>query len=128
MQSMKENSRALVISNDKQVPTQAREKKVTSIDWYLQNTEEYTVEKCKNCQSFPCLDGKPVTSENFVNKAYFKGSGTMGPIHGYTYIEDFGYYVKTKWLHFSSNLFSENFNQTQTFTENVKSLKYSCHI
>ena len=133
MQTVEEESRALVIADDKQVltgaknnTTQGLEEKVTSDEryWFLQNIEEHTVEeKCKNCQSFPCLDGKPVTSENFVNNAYFKGLGTMGPMHGYTYIEniDNTFEICGGYEH------NPGQNFTQIFDKNVKSLRFSCH-
>ena len=28
---------------------------------------------CENCRKNPCLNGEPVTIENFVNRAYFSG-------------------------------------------------------
>ena len=90
--------------------------------------------RCKNCKSNPCLDGKPITSENFVHKAYYKGSaGTKrNSIYGHTYIGGFGEYqgekYTGKWICYSyiKDIFPrEEF--TQAFTENVKSLKFSCH-
>ena len=104
---------ALPIANDKQPPTEAN--------------DEYTVEeKCKNCKSIPCLDGESVTSENFVNDAYFKGlSMTSEPIHGYTKVNNLTHY-QVKWFKFSAFPCTD-FNQTQDFSENVKSLKFSCH-
>ena len=90
--------------------------------------------RCKNCKSNPCLDGKPITSENFVHKAYYNGSaGTKGnSIYGHTYIGGFGEYqgekYTGKWICYSyiKDIFPrEEF--TQAFTENVKSLKFSCH-
>ena len=88
--------------------------------------------KCKNCKSFPCLDEKPITSENFVHKAYCKGStGTKGNnVHGRTYIGGFGKYqgenYTGKWFCYSHRQ-NKGEEFTQAFTENVKSLKFSCH-
>ena len=92
------------------------------MNWYPQNTENYPVRKCKNCQTFPCLNEMPVTIENFVNCAYFKGTGTMGPIHGHTYI-DYNNTYNLCWT------YDHNKGQefTQTFNENVKSLRFTCH-
>ena len=119
---------AVIEQNLQAMDTQLR-KQFLGIDSRLTTIENHN--KCKNCKSIPCLDGKPVTSENFVHKAYFKGSGTKGPIHGHTYIGGFGKYqgekYTGKWLCYS---YPQNKGEefTQAFTENVKSLKFSCHI
>ena len=108
----------LPIANDKQSPTEA-------------NDDYIVKEKCNKCKRFPCLDEESVTSENFVHKGYFRGPGTKGPIHGYTYIGSLGKYqgekYTGKWLLWS---YIQNKGEvfTQTFNENMKSLKYSCHI
>ena len=84
MQTAEENitnqSTALVIGDDKHALTEAKSN--------IQNIEEHTVEeRCKNCKSSPCLDGKPVTSENFTNGAHVTGTAaSRKPLSGYTYI------------------------------------------
>ena len=106
-------------------------KQLLGIDTRLTTIENHN--KCKNCKSNPCLHGKPITSKNFVHKAYCKGSaGTKGnSIHGHIYIGGFGKYqgekYTGKWLCYS---YPQNKGEefTQAFTENVKSLKFSCHI
>ena len=105
-------------------------KQFLGIDSRLTTIENHN--KCKNCKSIPCLDGKPITSENFVHKAYCKGStGTKGNnVHGRTYIGGFGKYqgenYTGKWFCYSHRQ-NKGEEFTQAFTENVKSLKFSCH-
>ena len=93
------------------------------MNWYPKNTEDYPVEKCKNCKRNPCLHEMPVTIENFVNHANFNGSGTRGRTHGYTYIDNRDNTFKFCWTydHNQGQVF------TQTFNENVKSLRFTCH-
>lgn len=105
-------------------------KQFLGVDSRLTTIENHN--KCKNCKSFPCLDEKPITSENFVHKAYCKGStGTKGNnVHGRTYIGGFGKYqgenYTGKWFCYSHRQ-NKGEEFTQAFTENVKSLKFSCH-
>ena len=82
------------------------------------------IAKCNNCQSFPCLDGKYVTLDNFVNGAYFKGCLTVGQVHGYTQLNGLNNY-QVKWIKFSVFPCTD-FTQTQEFSKNVRSLKFSC--
>ena len=134
MQSMENDSRALVISNDKQVPTgakntitQTHEKKGTSTDRYLQNIEDYPVGKCKNCKRNPCLHEMPVTLENFVHNAYVRGSAgaydAPSPTHGYIIIDNRDNTYKLCWSYDHNK--GQHF--TQIFTENIKSLRFACH-
>ena len=103
---------ALPIANDKQSPTEA-------------NDDYIVKEKCNNCKSFPCLDKKSVTLDNFVNGAYFKGlSSTEKTIHGYTQVNNLTNY-QVNWI--KCSVFPcTDFIQTQEFSENEESLKFSC--
>ena len=86
-------------------------------------------DRCYNCKSDPCLDGKPVTEENFVDGAYFRGEyGQNHDIfYGYTHIGGFGKYwgkkFKGQWILYEL----DGKEETLTFTENMKSLRYVCH-
>jgi len=84
--------------------------------------------KCKNCKKYPCLKGKTVTVENFVNGAYFRGvyGQEKNVVYGYSHIGGFGKFLgkkfKGQWI-----LFEVDGNEeTLTFTENIKSLRYLC--
>ena len=90
------------------------------------NDDYIAKEKCSNCQSFPCLDKESVTLDNFVNGAYFKGLSTRSgkTIHGYTQVNNLTNY-QVNWIKFSVFPCTD-FIQTQDFSENVKSLKFSC--
>ena len=104
-------------------------KQFLGIDSRLTTIENHN--KCKNCKSIPCLHGKPITSENFVHKAYWKGSSTQNSsTHGHIYIGGFGKYqgenYTGKWFCYSDRQ-NKGEEFTQAFTENVKSLKFSCH-
>ena len=122
-------STALVISDDKQAFTEAKNDIKSLMD---ENTapiiddddDSIAKGKCNNCQSFPCLDKKHVTIGNFVNGAYFKGYLTSGHVHGYTQVNGLNNY-QVKWIKFSVFPCTD-FIQTQEFSANVESLKFSC--
>ena len=97
------------------------------MNWYPKNTEDYPVEKCKNCKRNPCLHEMPVTLENFVHNAYVRGSAgaydAPSPTHGYIIIDNRDNTYKLCWSYDHNK--GQHF--TQIFTENIKSLRFACH-
>ena len=95
-----------------------KEKIKSSKDEKIITVKEKPV-KCKNCRKNPCLNGEPVTVENFVDGAHFEANSTKGIVHGYTHIGDNG----DKWIRHWTE---EQQEATEVFTKKKKSLRYSC--
>ena len=54
----------------------------------IMTAEEITEDEppCENCRKNPCLDGEPVTIENFVDGAHFTGKTDRNTVYGFTHV------------------------------------------